>query len=272
MNNAIPFYGNNSETVVQPVVTARPVVTLTAVPVNQEAAPTQAAPVQQAATNGTTWDSFIIQEKQKDYYKGLNDFLKAEYTNNECFPPKDLIFNSFRQTNINDVKVVILGQDPYHEPGQAMGLSFSVPQSIKLPPSLVNIFKEIGNEFGQEDYEKIRTNGDLTFWAKQGVLLLNSVLSVRSGEAGSHANHGWEEFTDNVIRKVNEMDKPIVFMLWGKYAKKKASLLNNPKHLVLETSHPSPFSARRGFFGCNHFKDCNSFLLNNGVTPINWLG
>lgn len=213
------------------------------------------------------WNQIILQEQEKEYYKdGLRGFLMEEYTNNTCYPAKENIFAAFRNTPLNKVKVVILGQDPYHEPGQAMGLSFSVPATEKLPPSLKNIYKELESEFG-----KCPANGDLTFWAKQGVLLLNTILSVRKGEAKSHHGHGWESFVENIIKRINEEDRPIVFLLWGKDAQSFKKYLTNPKHLVLTTSHPSPFSANRGFLGCNHFIEANSFLLNNGITTINWV-
>ena len=219
-----------------------------------------------------TWNEIVQKEQQKDYYaKELAPFLREEYESNICFPPKENIFNALNATPFDSVKVVILGQDPYHEPGQAMGLSFSVPQGVKIPPSLVNIFKEIENEFGYESYtENLKEYGDLTSWATQGVLLLNTTLTVRKGEARSHAGKGWEIFTDALIQELDSKRNGIVFMLWGKDAKAKKKLLKNPNNAVMETSHPSPFSASRGFNGCNHFKNCNSFLLNAGITPINW--
>ena len=174
--------------------------------------------------------------------------------------------NATKLTPLDQVKCVILGQDPYHEPNQAMGLAFSVNRGVATPKSLINMYKELNAEFGYP----IPTHGDLSSWAKQGVLLLNTVLTVRKGEAASHAGHGWETFTDKIISIINEEDRPIVFLLWGKFAKSKEVLLNNPKHLILKTTHPSPFSASYGFLGCNHFKKCNEFLEKNNVSPIDW--
>lgn len=218
----------------------------------------------------SNWNEFIVAEQQKPYYQTLKVELQREYTENICYPVKENIFRAFAETPLDKVKVVILGQDPYHEPGQAMGLSFSVPNGCPLPPSLKNIFKEIGDELNFKDYHKARTNGDLSGWASQGVLLLNSTLSVRKGEANSHAKLGWREFTDNALAVLNQINQPIVFILWGAFAKEKKKLLDNPNHLILESPHPSPFSAQKGFFGNDHFKKCNSFLLDNGQTPINW--
>ena len=183
------------------------------------------------------------------------------------YPPSDEIFNALHLTPLHKVKVVILGQDPYHNTHQAMGLSFSVPPDVQdLPPSLINIFKELHDDVGC----KMPANGDLTKWAQQGVLLLNTVLTVRAHQAFSHQGHGWEEFTDTIIRAVDNEDRPIVFMLWGGPAGQKAALLHNPNHLVLKAPHPSPLSAYRGFFGCRHFSKCNAFLVAHGETPINW--
>ena len=214
------------------------------------------------------WTQIIDTEQQKEYYYSLAAFLREEYSKYKCFPPKNDIFNAFYETPYDNTKVVILGQDPYHEKGQAMGLSFSVPDNIQIPPSLVNIYKEIESEY----HVKLYRNGDLTDWAKQGVLLLNSVLSVREHQAGSHANHGWETFTDAILSSLNEKETPVVFMLWGKYAQNKSYLITNPIHLVLTSSHPSPLSASRGFLGNNHFKLCNNYLKNNLEEPINWIG
>ena len=182
------------------------------------------------------------------------------------YPPRELVFEALRTAPPEKVKCVILGQDPYHEPGQAEGLCFSVKQGIEQPPSLVNIYKELHNELGCY----IPKSGSLVPWAKQGVLLLNTLLTVRAHQAFSHKGIGWEQFTDAAIRAVNEVDRPVVFMLWGRPAGEKAALLDNPKHLVLKCAHPSPLSASRGFFGCGHFVTCNEFLAANGITPINW--
>ena len=212
------------------------------------------------------WNDLLVQETQKDYYKNLQQFLKEEYENNTVYPPSELVMNALDITPLESVKVVILGQDPYHESGQAMGLSFSVPKTTAIPRSLQNIYKELQNEFGYP----IPNHGDLTYWAKQGVLLLNSVLTVRSGFAGSHAGHGWETYTDAIIQAIETRNQPVVYLLWGKYAKSKEYLITNPNHKVLKTTHPSPFSANYGFLGCGHFKICNEYLTNCGLTPIDW--
>ena len=212
------------------------------------------------------WYEWQEIEKEKPYFKDLLAFVDKEYETQTCYPPYDLILNALNQTPYNKVKCVILGQDPYHEPNQAMGLSFSVNKGIAIPRSLQNIYKEISKEFGYE----IPNHGDLTAWAKQGVLLLNAILTVRKGEAASHQGKGWETFTDDILSFVNEKDTPVVFMLWGNFARSKKSLITNPKHLVLESPHPSPFSADRGFFGNNHFTKCNDFLKKNNMTPIDW--
>lgn len=217
-----------------------------------------------------TWYQFLKEETLKDYYvNNLAPFLREEYANNECYPIKDNIFNAFKAIPTPlDVKVVIIGQDPYHEPGQANGLAFSVSPEVALPPSLKNIYKEISDEF---NLEMDMTNGDLTYLANQGVLLLNSTLTVRKGQANSHEGKGWTEFTDNMITKISNCNTGIVFMLWGKFAQTKESLINKDNnHLILKTSHPSPFSAKRGFLGCGHFKTCNEFLAANGKQPILW--
>lgn len=202
---------------------------------------------------------------ERFYTAELRSFVDEEYSNHTCFPPRDKIFNALEMCS--EVKCVILGQDPYHDDGQAMGLAFSVPSGVKLPPSLRNIYKEIGLEL---DRSTQNCDGDLTSWAMQGVLLLNSVLTVRAHAPGSHRGHGWEEFTDNVIRLLDEDVSPKVFMLWGSDAIKKQKLITNEKHLVLTAAHPSPLSAYRGFFGCGHFAKCNEYLVCNGVTPIEW--
>lgn len=212
------------------------------------------------------WLDFIEEEKKKDYYQKLMNIIVLEYANNLCHPKYDQIYNAFNQTKLNDVKVVILGQDPYHEIGQAHGLSFSV-LCKKLPPSLVNIYKEMASDLGQE----VNQNGDLTYLAKQGVLLLNTVLSVRNGEANSHKKLGWETFTDNAIKLLNSLDQPIVYILWGAPAQSKIKYLNNPKHLIITSAHPSPLSSYRGFFGSKPFSKANEFLRNNGVEEINWI-
>lgn len=214
------------------------------------------------------WKELFKQEEKKEYYGRLMAFVEEEYKRGECYPPRENIFRAFELTSPESIKAVILGQDPYHEPDQAHGLCFSVlPSQPKLPPSLKNIYKEIKAEYGVLN----RENGFLEDIAKQGVLMLNTVLTVRKGEANSHKKQGWEEFTDNVIRYVNAIDRPVVYFLWGKPAGEKKKLLDNPRHLVLETSHPSPLSVRRGFDGCGHFKLCNEFLEKNGEKPINWV-
>ena len=213
-----------------------------------------------------SWRQHIGDEFDKQYFVDLTNFVKEEYLHTPCYPPGKLIFNAFNLCPFDDVKVVIIGQDPYHEPGQAMGLSFSVPAGIPFPPSLVNIFKEIQMDLGTP----MPQTGDLTRWANQGVLLLNTVLTVRAHQANSHQGRGWEQFTDAVIQAVNAQDRPIVYLLWGAPAGKKAAMLTNPKHLVLKAPHPSPLSAYRGFFGCRHFSKCNEFLKANGVEPIDW--
>ncbi|MBQ9124904.1 MAG: uracil-DNA glycosylase [Acholeplasmatales bacterium] len=212
------------------------------------------------------WLDFIEEEKEKDYYEKLMNIIVDEYANNLCHPRYDQIYNAFFQTKLNDVKVVILGQDPYHEIGQAHGLAFSV-LCKKLPPSLVNIYKEMSSDLGQE----VNQNGDLTYLAKQGVLLLNTVLSVRNGDANSHKKLGWEIFTDNAIKLLNSLDQPIVYILWGAPAQSKIKYLNNPKHLIITSAHPSPLSSYRGFFGSKPFSKTNEFLRNNGVEEIKWI-
>ena len=213
-----------------------------------------------------SWDALLADEFKKDYYLQLRQFLKAEYSSRVIYPDMYSIFNALRYTAYEDVKVVIIGQDPYHEVGQAHGLAFSVQPGVKTPPSLQNIYKELSDDLGLS----IPDNGCLTKWAKQGVLLLNTVLTVRAHQANSHAGIGWETFTDAVIRAVEAQDRPVVFLLWGSHAGKKASMIHNPKHLVLKAPHPSPLSAYRGFFGCKHFSTCNAFLEEQGVSPIDW--
>jgi len=212
------------------------------------------------------WAKALEPEFQKDYYKKLFNFVGQEYSSTTVYPPGNDIFNAFHLTPLSDVKVVIIGQDPYHEPGQAHGLSFSVKPGVDIPPSLQNIYKELHDDCGCY----IPNNGYLVKWAEQGVLLLNAVLTVRAHRAASHQGKGWEEFTDAAIRIVNEINRPVVFMLWGSFARNKKEMLDNPKHLILEAPHPSPLSAYRGFFGCKHFSKANEFLKENGVDPIDW--
>ncbi len=212
------------------------------------------------------WAKALEPEFQKDYYKKLFNFVGQEYSSTTVYPPGNDIFNAFHLTPLSDVKVVIIGQDPYHEPGQAHGLSFSVKPGVDIPPSLQNIYKELHDDCGCY----IPNNGYLVKWAEQGVLLLNAVLTVRAHRAASHQGKGWEEFTDAAIRIVNEINRPVVFMLWGSFARNKKEMLDNPKHLILEAPHPSPLSAYRGFFGCKHFSKANKFLKENGVDPIDW--
>lgn len=212
------------------------------------------------------WEKAISKEFKKPYYLKLYNTVRSEYSKTTVYPPSEEIFTAFNLTDINDVKVLILGQDPYHEPGQAHGLSFSVKPGVAIPPSLLNIYKELEDELSLY----IPNNGYLEKWAKQGVLMLNTVLTVRAHNANSHKGIGWEEFTDAAIMALNELDKPIVYMLWGSNARSKAKMLNNKKQLVLEAPHPSPLSSYRGFFGCNHFIKCNEFLKANGLSEIDW--
>ena len=212
------------------------------------------------------WAEKLSAEYKKPYYRELFQFVKEEYSKVVVYPPSEDIFNAMHLTPLSKVKCVILGQDPYHEPGQAHGLCFSVKPDIKIPPSLENIYKELHDDIGF----KIPNHGYLEEWAKQGVLLLNTVLTVQAHRAFSHRGKGWEQFTDAIIRTVNEIDRPVVFLLWGKPAQEKKALLNNPKHLILEAPHPSPLSAYRGFFGCRHFSKANEFLVRNGETPVDW--
>lgn len=212
------------------------------------------------------WQQPLEVEFKKPYYKDLYKKVLEEYRSRQIFPNPDDIFNAFHLTPLKDVKVVILGQDPYHNDGQAHGLCFSVKPDVEVPPSLVNIYKELQDDLGC----RIPNNGYLVKWAKQGVLMLNTVLTVRAHQANSHRGIGWEQFTDAVIRAVDAQDRPIVFLLWGRPAQMKKSMLHNPKHLILEASHPSPLSAYRGFFGCKHFSQTNAFLEKNGLAPIDW--
>lgn len=213
-----------------------------------------------------SWDEVLNDVFYSENYLKIQEFLKEEYNHYIIFPPYKDIFNALKYTSYEDVKVVILGQDPYHEIGQAHGLAFSVLDGVRFPPSLRNIFIEIKNELGIE----IPQSGNLSKWAYQGVLLLNSSLTVRKGCANSHSLCGWEEFTDDVIRKLNDRDDAIIFVLWGNNAKKKKRLITNKNHYILEAAHPSPLSAYNGFFGCNHFKMINEILISNKKTPIDW--
>ena len=218
-----------------------------------------------AAINGD-WLEALKDEFKKDYYKQLFQKVNEEYRTRLIFPPPNDIFNAFHLTPLKDVKVVILGQDPYHGNNQAHGLCFSVKPEVEIPPSLVNIYKELHDDLGCT----IPDHGYLVKWAKQGVLMLNTVLTVRAHQANSHRGIGWEEFTDAAIRVLNTQDRPIVFILWGRPAQMKKAMLNNPKHLILEAPHPSPLSSYRGFFGSRPFSKTNQFLETNGVEPIDW--
>lgn len=213
-----------------------------------------------------SWKEQLIDEFDKDYFVKLTDFVRNEYRTKQIFPPAKLIFNAFEHTPFDKVKVVILGQDPYHNDGQAHGLSFSVPDGMPAPPSLVNIFKEINRDMGIP----VPKSGNLTRWANQGVLLLNATLTVQAHMAGSHQKKGWEAFTDAAIHKLAEGRENIVFILWGAYAQKKAAFIDANKHLVLRSVHPSPLSAHNGFFGNNHFSEANKYLKSKGIEPIEW--
>ena len=213
-----------------------------------------------------SWQQHLNEEFSMPYFEELVDFVRDEYKSKEIFPPGDQIFNAFNRCKYQDVKVVILGQDPYHGKGQANGLCFSVAEDVKTPPSLVNIYKEIKEDLGKE----IPESGNLERWADQGVLLLNATLTVQAHNAGSHQKKGWEEFTDAVVKLLSENRENIVFMLWGAYAQKKGAIIDNEKHYVLKSPHPSPFSARTGFFGCKHFSKANKFLIMNDIKPIDW--
>ena len=213
-----------------------------------------------------SWRQRLQPEFDKPYFADLTNFVRQEYAAGPCYPPGSKIFNAFNSTPFDCVKVVILGQDPYHEPGQAMGLSFSVPEGVVLPPSLKNIYAEIQSEFGTP----APASGDLTRWARQGVMLLNATLTVRRGQAGSHQRRGWEELTDAAIRALAIERAHLVFLLWGSYAGQKAAFIDPQRHLVLRSAHPSPLSAYRGFFGNHHFQLCNDYLVAHGQTPIQW--
>jgi uracil-DNA glycosylase len=212
------------------------------------------------------WKSKLSPEFQKEYFIRLADFIKNEYRIATIYPPGSLIFNAFDICPFEEVKAVIIGQDPYHGPGQAHGLCFSVREGVEFPPSLINIFKEIESDLGIQE----PSSGNLTRWARQGVLLLNATLTVRAHQAGSHQKKGWEEFTDYVIRILNDQKNNIVFFLWGAYAQKKGESIDRTRHLVLESVHPSPLSASKGFFGNKHFSRCNDYLIRNGIEPIDW--
>ena len=215
-----------------------------------------------------SWNEFFKEIQNEDFCESLNKFLNKEYADYTCYPPRELLFNAFRLTPLDKVRVVIVGQDPYHEPGQAMGLSFSVPKGIKVPPSLVNIYKEIAQEYNcQMNY----SSGDLTYLAKQGVLLLNSILSVRAHQPLSHNNEEYKKFLASVLEVLDHQKQPIVFLLWGGPARKLTGYLHNPSHLILECIHPSPLAANHGgWFGNNHFKLANIYLQDNGAIPIKW--
>ena len=215
---------------------------------------------------GNDWDSLLQAEFSKAYYLKLREFLKQEYSSKKIYPEMQNIFQAVKTTAFNHVKIVILGQDPYHGAGQAHGMCFSVQEGVPKPPSLVNIFKELETDLGIPK----STSGYLVPWAQQGVLLLNTVLTVRAGEANSHKGKGWEFLTDRIIQLLNEHEQPVVFLLWGANARNKKVLLTNPKHLVLETVHPSPLSAYNGFFGCKHFSQANNFLIQQGRQAVSW--
>jgi uracil-DNA glycosylase len=212
------------------------------------------------------WKIELAEEFEKEYFAKLAEFVRAEYKTNIVYPPAIKIFNAFDYCKFSDLKVVILGQDPYHGPGQANGLCFSVSEDIQKPPSLVNIFKEIKSDLSIE----IPQSGNLERWAKQGVLLLNATLTVRANQAGSHQKKGWEIFTDAIIQKISQSKTGIVFILWGAYAQAKGSIIDQSRNLVLKSAHPSPLSAHNGFFGCRHFSRANEYLINNGLEPILW--
>lgn len=215
---------------------------------------------------GGGWDELLKDDFESENYKNVRNFLKKEYSERTIYPSMYDIFNCFKYTPLKDLKAVILGQDPYHNAGQAMGLSFSVPNGIIPPPSLVNIYKELQSDLGVAPVK----SGDLTKWAKNGVLLLNTSLTVRSGMANSHKNIGWEVFTDSVIKKISDNKENVVFLLWGGNARSKKKLIDTKKHLVLECAHPSPLSAYNGFFGCKHFSKTNEYLIKHGLSPIDW--
>lgn len=213
-----------------------------------------------------SWKEHLQLDFEKPYFKQLTEFVRNEYRSKTIYPPAKLIFNAFDSCPFDEVKVVIVGQDPYHEPGQAHGLCFSVNEGVQIPPSLVNIYKEIHNDLGKP----IPTSGNLERWSRQGVLLLNATLTVQAHRAGSHQHKGWEEFTDAAIRNLADARENLVFILWGAYAQRKGANIDANKHLVLKSTHPSPLSAHRGFFGNQHFSKANQYLANHGKEPINW--
>ncbi|MCH8318669.1 MAG: uracil-DNA glycosylase [Bacteroidetes bacterium] len=213
-----------------------------------------------------SWKNVLNDEFKRDYFTDLVEFVKGEITRHKIYPPGKLIFNAFDKCPFDEVKVVIIGQDPYHGVGQANGLCFSVIDGLRFPPSLINIFQEIKSDLGKE----IPGSGNLERWAKQGVLLLNATLTVKAHTAGSHQNKGWEQFTDTVIKVISENKEGVVFLLWGAYAQNKGSIIDTTKHFVLKSAHPSPFSADRGFFGCRHFSKANEYLSGRGVGEIDW--
>ncbi len=213
------------------------------------------------------WKKVLEPYFETDSFKQLADFVRNEYLTKTVYPAPKNVFNAFNSTPFNKVKVVIIGQDPYHNPGQAHGLCFSVQPGVTPPPSLKNIYKELDSDL---NIKKDFTNGDLTDWAKQGMLLINSVLTVRKNEAGSHANKGWEDFTNEVIKQLSDKKENLVFLLWGNYAKQKGKIIDKNKHLILEAAHPSPFSAHNGFFGCRHFSQTNQYLKKHNKKEINW--
>ncbi len=212
------------------------------------------------------WFPWLRTEWEQPYFKNLSAFLKVQYQTKEIYPPRVQVFSAFEACDLPDIKVVILGQDPYHEPGQAHGMCFSVNPGIEIPPSLENIYKELQADCGCY----YPNNGYLMPWAKQGVFLLNTVMTVERGRANSHQGRGWETFTDHVIQKINDKKEPVAFLLWGRNARSKVSMIDESRHLVLEAAHPSPLSAYRGFFGCRHFSRANAFLKSRGREPINW--
>lgn len=215
---------------------------------------------------GNSWDTVLREEFKKEYYLKLREFLKQEYGQGTVYPDPDNIFNALKLTSYDDAKAVIIGQDPYHEPGQAQGLSFSVPRGMKQPPSLVNIFKEMQADLGIRPPD----HGCLEGWAREGVLLLNAVLTVREHQANSHRGKGWENFTDSIIKALNDRQKPLVFILWGNNAKAKEKLITSPRHHIITGAHPSPLSAHNGFWGGRYFSGTNEFLEEQGIEPINW--
>lgn len=212
------------------------------------------------------WQDFIYTEAKKDYFIKLKDFVDMEYKTKQIYPPSNLVFEAFKNCEYDKVKVVIIGQDPYHQKGQAHGLSFSVNKGVKIPKSLINIYKELYDDLGIKEAK----HGYLMKWEKQGVFLLNSILTVEDSKPSSHANVGWEIFTDNAIKYLDNRKEPLVFILWGNFAKKKANLIKNKRHLIITSAHPSPLSAYNGFFNSKPFSKCNNFLIENGISPIDW--